>query len=180
MSTPPPLTYFCRRAPPWTVIGVHAHADFRTSTWESTCMLSVKSPGWMETKSWVLSAYRWWLSENEQEWTGMSSVGCKEKRSKCWAMWYAVATFVSFRQVMWISLRNANRRSEKYDLNVLSVVPSIPNHRDKRFERTARWVVSKAADRSSKQRHVTWWCTIALIRWSWSERRTVSVEWNLR
>jgi len=39
-------------------------------------------------------------------------------------------------------------------------------------------MVSKAAERSSRQRQVTCWRPMALIRWSWMEMSRVSVEWN--
>ena len=41
-------------------------------------------------------------------------------------------------------------------------------------------MVSKAADKSSRQRQVTCCSPTAWIRWSCIDRRTVSVEWNLR
>ena len=42
------------------------------------------------------------------------------------------------------------------------------------------YMVSKAAERSSRQRQVTCGRPMALIRWSWMERSRVSVEWNFR
>jgi len=41
-------------------------------------------------------------------------------------------------------------------------------------------MVSKAAERSRRQRHDTFCDPITLMRWSWMYSRAVSVEWGLQ
>ena len=69
------------------------------------------------------------------------------------------------------------RRCDRYYLSQFSAVPWIPNQRERRSKRMEWSVVLKAAERSRRQRQVTCWQPMALIRWSWRERNTVSVEW---
>ena len=66
------------------------------------------------------------------------------------------------------------------DLNQLRTEPWIPNQDERQVIKMSWSIVSKAAERSSKQRHDTFCDPIALMRWSWMYKRAVSVEWCLQ
>jgi hypothetical protein len=53
----------------------------------------------------------------------------------------------------------------------------MPNQVESRWISMVRSVVSNAADRSRRVRHVTCLRDMALMMWLWIERRVVSVEW---
>ena len=56
------------------------------------------------------------------------------------------------------------QRDDRYDLNQQRTEPRIPNQDERRVIKMSWSVVSKAADRSSKQRHDTFCDPIALMR----------------
>ena len=56
------------------------------------------------------------------------------------------------------------QRDDRYDLNQLRTEPWIPNQDERRVIKMSWSIVSKAAERSSKQRHDTFCDHIALMR----------------
>ena len=67
-------------------------------------------------------------------------------------------------------------RDVRYDLNQLRTGQWIPNQDEGRVIKRSWSIVSKAAERSSRQRHDTFCDPIALMRLSWMYKRAVSVE----
>jgi len=63
-----------------------------------------------------------------------------------------------------VSHLTRKQRDDRYDLNQLRTEPRIPNQDERRVIKMSWSVVSKAADRSSKQRHDTFCDPIALMR----------------
>jgi len=68
-----------------------------------------------------------------------------------------------------VSHLTRKRRDDRYDLN-----QQRTNQDERRVIKMSWSIVSKAAERSSKQRHDTFCDPIALMRWMY--KRTVSVE----
>ena len=56
------------------------------------------------------------------------------------------------------------QRDDRYDLNQLRTEPWIPNQDERRVIKMSWSIMSKAAERSSKQRHDTFCDPIALMR----------------
>ena len=56
------------------------------------------------------------------------------------------------------------QRDDRYDLNQLRTEPWIPNQDERRVIKMSWSIVSKAAERSSRQRHDTFCDPIALMR----------------
>ena len=56
----------------------------------------------------------------------------------------------------------------------------LPNQDERPAIKMSWSIVSKVAERSSRQRHVIFCDPIALMRWSWMHKRAVSVEWCLQ
>ena len=67
-------------------------------------------------------------------------------------------------------------RNERYEVNHYSETEEMPNHVERRWSRMEWSKVSKAADRSRRQRQETCCMEIALERWSCRESSVVSVE----
>ena len=65
-------------------------------------------------------------------------------------------------------------RDERYEVNHCSETEKMPNHEKRRWSRMEWSRVSKAADRSSRQRQET--CCMAIERWSCRESSVISVE----
>ena len=63
-----------------------------------------------------------------------------------------------------VSHLTRKQRDDKYDLNQLRTEPWIPNQDERRLIKKSWLIVSKAAERSSQQRHDTFCNPIALIR----------------
>ena len=55
-------------------------------------------------------------------------------------------------------------RDDRYDLNQLRTEPWMPNQDERRVIKMSWSIVSKAAERSSRQRHDTFYDPIALTR----------------
>jgi len=70
-------------------------------------------------------------------------------------------------------------RDERYDSNQLRTEPWMPNQDERRVIKMSWSVVSKAAERLSRQRHDTFCDPVALTRWSWMYKRAVS-EFSLQ
>ena len=69
-------------------------------------------------------------------------------------------------------------RDERYEVNHCSETEEMPNQEERRLS-SMKWSrVSKAADRSSRQRQETCCMKMALERWSCKESSVVSVEKN--
>jgi len=71
-----------------------------------------------------------------------------------------------------VSHLTRKQRDDRYDLNQLRTETWIPNQDERRVTKTSWSIVSKAAERSSKQRHDTFCDPIAL---GWLGSRVVSV-----
>ena len=69
-------------------------------------------------------------------------------------------------------------RFERYEWNQERAVPWMPNQEESRSRRMEWSMVSKAAERSRRQRQVTCFLQMARMMESWRER-TDSVEWNV-
>ena len=67
-------------------------------------------------------------------------------------------------------------RDERYEVNHCSDTEEMPNQVERRWSRTEWSRVSKAADRSRRQRQETCCMEMALERWSCRESSVVSVE----
>ena len=65
----------------------------------------------------------------------------------------------------------------RYEVNHFRGVPEIPNQVDRRWSKMEWSIVSKAAERSNRQRQETCCWLMALIRWSCRDKSVVSVEW---
>ena len=63
-----------------------------------------------------------------------------------------------------VSHLTRKQRVDRYDLNQLRIQPWIPNQDEKRMIKMSWSIVSKAAERSSRQRHDTFSDFIALMR----------------
>jgi len=63
-----------------------------------------------------------------------------------------------------VSHLTRKQRDDRYDLNQLRTEPQIPNQDERRVIKMSWSIVSKAAERSSKQRHDTFCDPIALTR----------------
>ena len=63
-----------------------------------------------------------------------------------------------------VSHLTRKQRDDRYDLNQLRTEPRIPNQDERRVIKMSWSIVSKAAERSSKQRHDTFCDPIALMR----------------
>jgi len=63
-----------------------------------------------------------------------------------------------------VSHLTRKQRDDRYDLNQLRTEPWIPNQDERRVIKMSWSIVSKAAERSSKQRHDTFCDPIALMR----------------
>jgi len=63
-----------------------------------------------------------------------------------------------------VSHLTRKQRDDRYDLNQLRTEPWIPNQDERRLIKMSWLIVSKAAERSSQQRHDTFCDPIALIR----------------
>ena len=67
-------------------------------------------------------------------------------------------------------------RGERYEVNHCSETEEMPNQVERRLSRMKWSRVSKAADRSRRQRQETCCMEMALERWSCRESSAVSVE----
>ena len=67
-------------------------------------------------------------------------------------------------------------RDERYEMNHCSETEEMPNQIERRWSRMEWSRVSKAADRSRRQRQQTCCMEMALERWSCRESSVVSVE----
>jgi len=63
-----------------------------------------------------------------------------------------------------VSHLSRKQRDDRYDLNQLRTEPWIPNYDERRVIKMSWPIVSKAAQRSSRQRHDTFCDPIALMR----------------
>jgi len=63
-----------------------------------------------------------------------------------------------------VSHLTRKQRDDRYDLNQLRTEPWIPNQDDRRVIKMSWSIVSKAAERSSRQMHDTFCDPIALMR----------------
>ena len=63
-----------------------------------------------------------------------------------------------------VSYLTRKQRDDRYDLNQLRTEPWIPNQDERRVIKMSWSIVSKAAERSSKQRHDTFCDPTALTR----------------
>jgi len=63
-----------------------------------------------------------------------------------------------------VSHLTRKQRDDRYDLNQLRTEPWIPNQDERRVIKMSWSMVSKAAERSSRQRHDTFCYPIALMR----------------
>ena len=63
-----------------------------------------------------------------------------------------------------VSHLTRKQRDDTFDLNQLRTEPRIPNHDERRVIKMSWSIVSKAAERSSKQRHDTFCDPITLTR----------------
>jgi len=63
-----------------------------------------------------------------------------------------------------VSHLTRKQRDDRFDLNQLRTEPRIPNHDERRVIKMSWSIVSKAAERSSKQRHDTFCDPITLTR----------------
>jgi len=63
-----------------------------------------------------------------------------------------------------VSHSTRKQQDDIYDLNQLRTEPSIPNQDERRVIKMSWSIVSKAAERSSKQRHDSFCDPIALMR----------------
>ena len=70
-------------------------------------------------------------------------------------------------------------RDERYEVNRCSETEEMLNQVERRWSKMEWSIVSKAADRSSRQMQKTCCIVVALERWSGRENSIVSVEKNL-
>ena len=70
-------------------------------------------------------------------------------------------------------------RDERYEVDHCSETEEMPNQVERRWSMMEWSRVSKAADRSRRQRQKTFCMEMALERWSYRESSVVSVEYNL-
>ena len=70
-------------------------------------------------------------------------------------------------------------RGERYEVNHCSETEEMPNQVERRWSRMEWSRVSKAADRSRRQRQETCCVEMALERWPCTESSVVSIEYNL-
>ena len=70
----------------------------------------------------------------------------------------------------------ADMRDERYEVNQCREREEIPNQVERRWRRMECSRVSKAADRSRRQRQETYCLEIALERWSYKESSVISVQ----
>ena len=96
----------------------------------------------------VLKGLHTWQRVEGQELSlgGRHRDKCVERRGNCYCIWH--------------------ENSEKTDRIQFRAVPWMPNQGDRRVRKILWSMVSKAADRSRRQRHEIWREPIALIRWS--------------
>jgi len=129
-------------------------------------ILEWKSGGRIERKSCVSSAYRWWFREFDEIRVLRGVVYMMKSNGPKTEPWGTPQREVCEEDRLPAQLTR-NERDDRYDLNQSRTVPWIPNQEDRRERRILWSMVSKAAERSSRQRHDTCCEPIAFMRWSW-------------